>query len=138
MSQPDSLTERYGAPSPVARSALVAMVAVVAGAFGGWLVWTGLFHGDPDVSSQLVSYTVDDEHQVTARVDVRLDDEDVVATCLLRALAEDHTVVGELQFEVRAADLAGGNLLERRIRTERRATSVERVGCTTPDQQRPR
>jgi Domain of unknown function (DUF4307) len=138
VSQPDSLTERYGAPSPVARSALVAMVVVVAGAFGGWLVWTGLFHGDPDVSSQLVSYTVDDEHQVTARVDVRLDDEDVVATCLLRALAEDHTVVGELQFEVRAADLAGGNLLERRIRTERRATSVDRVGCTTPDQQRPR
>ena len=138
MSQSDSLTERYGAPSPVARRALVALVVVVAGAFGGWLLWTGLFHGDPEVSSQLVSFTVDDEHQVTARVDVRLDDEDVVATCLLRALAEDHTVVGELQFEVRAADLTSGNLLERRIRTERRATSVERVGCTTADQQRPR
>ena len=85
-----------------------------------------------------MGFTVDDEHQVTARVDVRLDDDDVVATCLLRAIAEDHTVVGELHFDVRAADLEDGNVLERQIRTERRATSVEPVGCTTADQQRPR
>jgi hypothetical protein len=85
-----------------------------------------------------VSFTVDDEHQVTARVDVRLDEEDVVATCLLRAIAEDHTVVGELHFDVRAADLESGHVLERQIRTERRATSVDPVGCTTRGQQRPR
>jgi hypothetical protein len=138
VSQQDSLTERYGAPSPVARRALVTVVVVVAAAFLGWLAWTALFHCDPDVSSELVSFTVDDEHQVTARVDVRLDDEGVVASCLLRAVAEDHTVVGELDFDVRASDLEDGNVLEREIRTERRATSVEAVGCTTADQQRPR
>ena len=138
MSQQDSLTERYGAPSPVARRALVTVIVVVAAAFLGWLAWTAFFHGNPDVSSELVSFTVDDEHQVTARVDVRLDDEDVVATCLLRAIAEDHTIVGELHFDVRAADLEGGNVLEREIRTERRATSVDPVGCTTTGQQRPR
>jgi hypothetical protein len=138
VSQQDSLTERYGAPSPVARHALVTVIVVVAAAFLGWLAWTALFHGDPDVTSEMVSSTVDDEHQVTARVDVRLDDEDVVATCLLRAIAEDHTVVGELHFDVRAGDLEDGTVLEREIRTERRATSVEAVGCTTPDQQRPR
>ena len=100
MSQQHSLTERYGSPSPVARRALVTVIVVVAAAFLGWLGWTALLHGDPDVTSELVSFTVDDEHQVTARVDVRLDDEDVVATCLLRAVAEDHTVVGELHFDV--------------------------------------
>jgi hypothetical protein len=138
VSQPDSLTERYGAPSPVARHALVTVVVVVAAAFLGWLGWSAVSHGDPEVTSALLTFHVEDEHRVTARVDVRLDDEDVVATCLLRAIAEDHTVVGELQFEVRASDLAGGSVVERQIRTERRATSVERVGCTTPDQQRPR
>jgi hypothetical protein len=138
MSQQDRLTERYGAPSPVARLALVAVVVVVAAAFLGWLGWTAFFHGDPDVSSDLVSFTVDDEHQVTARVAVTLDDEDVAATCLLRAIAEDHTVVGELRFDVTAADLEDTAVLERVIRTERRATSVDPVGCTTADQPRPR
>ncbi len=138
MSQQDNLTERYGAPSPVARHALVAVVVVVASAFLGWLAWTALAHGNPDATSELVSFTVDGEHQVTARVDVRIDDADVVATCLLRAVAEDHTVVGELHFEVRASDLEDGHVLEREIRTERRATSVDPVGCTTEDQQRPR
>ena len=138
MSQQDSLAERYGRPSPVARRTLVTVVVVVAAAFLGWLTWTALFHGNPDVTSELVSFTVDDEHQVTARLDVRLDDEDVVATCVLRAIAEDHTVVGELAFDVRADDLDGGTVLEREIRTERRATSVDPIGCTTPDQRRPR
>jgi hypothetical protein len=138
VSQPDSLSERYGAPSPVARRALVTGVVVVAAAFLGWLAWTALWHGDPEVTSDLVTFTVDGEHQVTARVDVRLDDEGVVASCVLRAVAEDHTVVGELQFEVRASDLEDGTVLERQIRTERRATSVDPVGCTTADQQRPR
>jgi hypothetical protein len=138
VSQQDSLTERCGTPSPVARRALVAVVVAVGAAFLGWLGWTALSHGNPEVTSELVTFTVDDEHQVTARVDVRIDDQDVVATCLLRAIAEDHTVVGELHFEVRASDLEDGNVLEREIRTERRATSVDPVGCTTAGQQRPR
>ena len=62
-------------------------------------------------------------------------DDDVDATCLVRAFAEDHTVVGELSWtpdgEAQQSD-------EVSIRTERRATSVELVGCTTEDQSRPR
>ncbi len=138
MSQQDSLTDRYGTPSPVARRALVTVVVVVAAAFLGWLGWAALDRSDPDVTSELITWDPVGEHAVTARVDVRLDDEDVVATCLLRATAEDHTVVGELHFEVRASDLEDGTVLERQIRTERLATSVEAVGCTTDDQQRPR
>ena len=138
MNQQDSLSERYGAPSPVARRTLVAVVVVVAAALLGWLAWAALSYGNPEATADLVGWKPDDEHQVTARVDVRIDDEDVVATCLLRATAEDHTVVGELHFDVRAADLEDGTVLERKIRTERLATSVESVGCTTSDQPRPR
>ena len=133
----DLLTERYGAPSPWRRRGLVAASTLLAAAFLGWLGWTALAHGDPDVSSDLVTYAIDGEHRATARVEVRLDD-DVVATCLLRATAEDHTIVGELSFEVDAADLADGATLTRTVRTERLATSVSLVGCTTPDQPRPR
>jgi len=106
--------------------------------FVGWLAWSTLAHSDPEVSSELVTFTVDDEHSATARLAVRLRDDDVVATCTLRAIAEDHSVVGEVSFTVDAAVLDGGSEVVREIRTERRATSVARVGCTTPDQRRPR
>jgi hypothetical protein len=138
VSQQDSLTERYGAPSPVVRRVLLLLVAVWAAASLVGLAWLILDEGDSSVQSGLVTWDVLDEHTVTTRVDVRLEGDDVVATCLLRAVAEDHTVVGELRFQVRASDLEDGNVLEREIRTERRATSVEAVGCTTADQQRPR
>ena len=133
-----SLADRYGTPSPVRRRILVAFSAVLAVAFLVWLAWTALAHTDPEVRSEMVTYTIDGEHAATARIDVRIDGDDVVATCRLRAHAEDHTVVGELSFEVSRADLGSGTTVEREVRTERLATSVELLGCTTPGQQRPR
>ncbi len=137
MAQQDDLADRYGAPSPLRRPLVIVGSVLVASIFLGWLAWSTWVHADPDVSSELVGFTIDDEHTATARMDVRLSD-DVVATCVLRAIAEDHTVVGEVSFEVGASDLDAGNDVVREIRTERRATSVESVGCTTEDQQRPR
>jgi hypothetical protein len=134
---PPTLEERYGSPSRGSRVAVIAGSVVVAVVFLAWLGWTALVQGDPDVSSDLVSFDVVDDHHATARMAVRLGDDDVVATCVLRATAEDHTTVGELSFEVTADDLAGGEVLEREIRTERLATTVEAIGCTTADQPRP-
>ena len=132
------LAERYGSPSPLRRRLVIGFSVVLALVFLGWLAWTALAHSDPEVRSDMVTYKVDGEHAATARIDVRIDGDDVVATCRLRAHAEDHTVVGELSFEVTSADLGPGTTIEREVRTERLATSVELLGCTTPDQQRPR
>ena len=125
------LAERYGAPSPTRRRILVGVCVLVAAVFLGWLGWVAWFHGNPDATSELVTYEVVDEHTAKARLDVVLE-EGVDATCTVRASAEDHTVVGERTF--RPVD--GANNVT--VRTERRATSVEKVGCTTPDQSRPR
>ena len=138
MSPPDSsLADRYGAPSRARQRVVIAASGVLGVVFAAWLGWTALFHGDPEVSSDIVTWSIEDEHTATAEVDVRLSD-DAEATCVLRAYAEDHTVVGEVSFQVDAAALENGSRLDQEIRTERRATSVELVGCTTPDQQRPR
>jgi hypothetical protein len=134
----DVLAERYGTSSPWRRRVVVAGSVLVSAVFLGWLTWTALAHADPDVSSELVAFQVDGDHEVSARLHLELGADDVRATCLLRAIAEDHTVVGELSFEVDAADVPGAGTLERSVRTERRATSVELLGCTTPDQPRPR
>lgn len=136
MSEPN-LADRYGAPSPAQRRLVIGLSVVGGLVFLVWLGWSALAQADPDVSSDLVTYTIDGEHAASARIDVRIDDDDVVATCLLRAHAEDHTVVGELSFEVTAADLASGSTVSREVRTERMATSIELVGCTAPGQSRP-
>jgi hypothetical protein len=131
----DVLGDRYGSPAPWRRRVLVAASVALALGFLGWLGWVAYAHSTPDVSSDLVTYSIDGEHEVTARVAVSLEDEDVRATCLLRAFAEDHSVVGELAFTPR---YGADQPLEETVRTERRATSLELVGCTAPGQSRPR
>ena len=113
----------------------MAACAALALAFLGWLGWTTWEHATPDVDSSMVGYEVVDEHAASARIDVRLADQDVRASCLLRAYADDHTVVGE-----RSVTPVYGEPqpLDVDVRTERRATSVELVGCTAPGEPRPR
>jgi hypothetical protein len=131
VTQPTDLADRYGAPAPWRRRSLVAGCVVVAAAFLGWLGWTIWDQATPEVRSDLVGYDVVDEHRSTATVEVRLA-HGVVASCTLRAFAEDHTVVGELVFTPEDGQS------EQDVRTERRATSVELLGCTAPGQTRPR
>jgi hypothetical protein len=127
--------DRYGAPAPWRRRVLITACVVVALAFGGWLTWTSVSHSTPEVESALVSFDTVDEHTTTAVVDVQFGSDDVVASCLLRAYAADHSVVGELSFTAAPAE---GSRYEETVRTERRATAVELMGCTTPDQRRRR
>jgi hypothetical protein len=125
------LAARYGTPSPLRRRVTVLLVVVLAAAALGWLAWTAFFHASPPVESALSSYEIVSDNEVTAVVQVSLAD-DTVASCRVRALAADHSTVGELAFE----PVAGANRVT--VRTERRATSVTLLGCTAPGQPRPR
>jgi hypothetical protein len=131
----DTLGDRYGSPAPWRRRTVLAVVVVVAAAFLGWLGWAVYEHSTPKVTSELESFSVKDDHTVTAVLVVTLDNADVEASCTLRAYAADHTTVGELTF---TPDPSQGRRQVETIRTERRATSVEAVGCTAPGQDRPR
>jgi DNA-binding transcriptional regulator of glucitol operon len=128
------LRQRYGRRGP-ARWTLV-LVAVVSAAFLGWLVWATWSHATPTVESDLVGFSVVDDHAATAVVEVVLhvevDPDQAGVRCLVRATSEDHTPVGELSW----VPTAGRNEVD--LRTERLATAVELVGCTATDQQRPR
>ena len=126
-----ALAERYGAPSRGRRPLLVAGV-VVAVAGLAWLAWAVLFHGRPQVTSQLVGFEVSGQHAATATYDVARRGPQVRATCLLRAFADDHTVVGELTVPVTAGP--ANARLTSTVRTERRATTVDLVGCSARDQ----
>ena len=125
------LAERYGTDRPWRRTAVVAVAALLVLAFLGWLAWATWFHANPSVESQLSTYKIVDQHEATAVVAVSLD-EGTDASCRVRALAQDHSVVGELSF----TPTDGDN--EVSVRTERIATSVDLVGCTADGQPRAR
>ena len=135
MEQTTDLADRYGAPAPWRRRALISASVALAVAFMAWLAWSVYEHSTPQVTSELETFSVDDDHTVTAVLVVSLDSSDVKASCTLRAYAEDHTTVGELTF---TPDPSKGRRQVETIRTERRATSVEKIGCTAPGQDRPR
>jgi hypothetical protein len=128
------LAQRYGAPAPWRRRATWVVSGVVAAAFLGWLAWTIADQSTLPVESDLVSFDIVDEHASSAVVDVRVADDATNVSCLLRAFAEDHHVVGELSFTPDEGD----DRTEQTVRTERRATSVELIGCTADGQARPR
>jgi Domain of unknown function (DUF4307) len=127
---PPGLADRYGTPSPVRRRVLVGVLVVVVVAFLGWLAWATWFHATPAVESDLVTWEVVGDHETTVTVQVALE-EGVSASCVVTAVAEDHTTVGEVAFE----PVDGSNDVS--VRTERRATSVSLEGCTAPGQPRP-
>jgi hypothetical protein len=131
------LAQRYGAPSRLRRPLIVALVALLATAGLAWLAWAAFLQSRPQVQSELASYHVGGEHSVEARFTVVRRDPRVHASCLLRALAADHSVVGELNVPV-GPPAPTTTTLRESVRTERRATTVELVGCTTKDQHRPR
>lgn len=128
---PSDLSERYGAPGPWRRPVLIAAVAALGVVFLAWVAWVAWSHGTPAVESELVTFEVVSDSSAVAHIDVQLED-GADASCRVRAFAEDHTTVGEISFTPEQ----GRNDIE--IRTERRATSVDLIGCTTPDQERPR
>ncbi len=136
-SGPLDLSERYGAPNALRARALVVSAVVVAGVGLAWLAWVVLVHGRPTAQSDLVSFDAVGQHDVDVRFTVVRRSADVEASCLLRAIAADHTIVGELDVAV-GPGLPEQTTLERTIRTERAATSVQMVGCTTDDQNRRR
>ncbi|MFT3874391.1 MAG: DUF4307 domain-containing protein [Nocardioides sp.] len=127
----DLLATRYGGARRGRRVAVGAVVTILAAAFLAWVAWAVWIHTTPQATSELLGWTVVDDHALEARVAVHVD-EGAQARCVVRALAEDHTPVGDYSW----VPTSGTNTVT--IRTERRATAVDLVGCTTPDQQSPR
>lgn len=132
------LADRYGTTGSSARRrrvVVIALAALVAVAFLGWLAWAAVVHARPAVASELQGFEIGSTHEAVARVQVQRRDGDVRASCRVRAIAADHSIVGEQTFTPEGAADA---VVEVTIRTEREATSVDLLGCTAAGQNRPR
>lgn len=122
------LQERYGRTNRDRRTALIVVATTLAAIFLGFLAWVILDQSDPAVEAELAAYEVVDANLVRIKVQARFRDDDVTGSCLFRATARDHTVVGDLNLTVAELRSAGGGWID--MKTFDRATTVERVSCT--------
>jgi hypothetical protein len=130
------LGSRYGGPSPATRVVAVAVVAGLVLSGLGFLGWAVFSTSTPQVQSRVTAFSFPSQHEAVARITVERTSEDTAATCVLTAIADDHSVVGERRITVDSGPTT--QVLDVSIETERVATTVDTQGCTAPGQTRPR
>jgi hypothetical protein len=101
MQNPDAFNyeERYGVAKATRWPAIALVVAIVG---IGWLMWTALYHSNPSLRSQLVSFTITDDRSASVRYFIERQDSNQVVVCTLIARDFDKSVVGQIDQEIPA------------------------------------
>ncbi|MFC0625957.1 DUF4307 domain-containing protein [Kribbella deserti] len=134
----DHLDARYGRVRRAGRrSLLLALGGLLVLAGLAWLVWVAVLHSTPPVASRLIGFEIVSPSAAKATIEVERSDDVTAAACRVQAKAPDFSVVGEVTVNV----AAGGpqrQMLTADVTTQRAATAVVLIGCTTPGSDRPR
>ena len=97
--EPFDYEARYG----VAKSTRWPVIALVVAILGiGWLMWSALYHSNPSLRSQLVSFTITDDRSVSVRYFIERQDRNQVVVCTLIARDFDKNIVGQIDQEIPA------------------------------------
>ena len=101
MQNPDAFNyeERYGA-AKATRWPVVALVVAILGI--GWLLWSALYHSNPPLRSQLVSFTIESDREASVRYFIERSDSQQVVICTLIARDFDKNIVGQIDQEIGA------------------------------------
>ena len=119
------IAARYPRPR---RWPLVTFGVVFALLLGTWTLWTAVWHANPAVSAQVLSFDVVSDSEVLLVLHVDRPDPSVAGACTVIAQSENYQQVGELdaQIEPGTDRLTDINVT---IRTISRATSASLQGC---------
>lgn len=85
--------DRYGV-KPANRWRPVAAVILGVGLI--WLLWAGLHHARPEITSRLISFTVTDSREIFIRYEATRRDASREITCTLVARDIDKLIVGQV------------------------------------------
>lgn len=129
------LSARYGRGGRSRRPLLIGVLGIVVLAGLVWLVWAAWVQSNPPVRSELQGFKVVSPTSVTATMTVDRN-KSVEASCRLQAKAADFSIVGEVTVTI-PADSARHQTMPVTLTTQRSATTVVLVGCTTADQHHP-
>jgi len=95
--EPFDYNERYGLRKK--RSWVgVALITAIVGV--GWITWAGLYHSNPEIRVQLISFTVDSDREVSVRYFVERDSSEAVSICTVIARDFYKDIVGQIDVEI--------------------------------------
>ncbi len=97
--EPFNYEERYGA-TKATRWPAIALVVAILGI--GWLMWSALYHSNPPLRSQLVSFTITNDREASVRYFIERTDSQQVVVCTLIARDYDKNIVGQIDQEIEA------------------------------------
>jgi hypothetical protein len=95
-----------------------AMVLVIVG--GGWLIWTGLYHSRPAITSTMISFSIPSDRAISLRYSIDRRHPKVVIICTLVAHDFDKNVVGQIDDSIPA----GGAHIEKTTLIPTRSAAV--------------
>ena len=87
---------------------------------GGWLLWAGLHHANPEIRTELISFITQDPRNPEIRYSLQRASGDDVVVCTLTARDFEKNVVGQIEDTIAAGD----TYLERTIAIPTRADAV--------------
>jgi hypothetical protein len=123
-------TRRGRKPLVLGAIGTVVLIALV------WLLWVAFVESTPPVSSRLLGFKITSPTSATATIQVDRA-KSVEASCRLQAKSADFSIVGELTVTV-APDSPRRQTVDATLTTQRVASAVILVGCTTADDPHPR
>ncbi len=129
------LDARYGRRGNSRRPLVLGVVGALALTGLVWLLWVAFVQSNPPVSSRLLGFQITSPTTATATIQVDRS-KSVEANCRLPAKAADFSIVGEITITV-PADSPRQQTVDTTLTTQRDATSVFLIGCTTADSPRP-
>ena len=97
--EPFDYNDRYGVKKPRTWIAMALITAIVG---VGWITWAGLYHSNPQIRVQLISFTVDSDRAVSVRYFVDRNSADATSVCTVIARDFYKDIVGQIDIEVPA------------------------------------
>ena len=95
--EPFDYNERYGLRKK--RSWVgIALITAVVGV--GWITWAGLYHSNPEIRVQLISFKVDSDREVSVRYFVERDSAEAISICTVIARDFYKDIVGQIDVEI--------------------------------------
>ena len=101
MSNDFDYNDRYGV-KPANRWRPVAGAFLVVGII--WLLWAGLHHARPEITSRLISFNVSDDREIVIRYEATRRDPNRELTCTLVARDIDKLIVGQVDDVIPAGE----------------------------------
>ena len=128
MQNPDAFNyeERYGAAKSTRWPAIALVVAILG---IGWLMWSALYHSNPSLRSQLVSFAITDDRSASVRYFIERADSNQVVVCTLIARDFDKNVVGQIDQEIPAGKSKVELVTE--VPTRSKAVNADVSSCRT-------